>query len=119
MSPKNYKTAQVYLERIIEHVSKIKNLESLQVGGPGITDEGLTHLAGLDKLEVLSLWKCSVTGQGLTALEDLKELSVFNIRSYGRVSGSATSRLCERLPRLSKIGASTEKRFPEAIPPNQ
>lgn len=55
-------------------VSKLTNLEILEVEGTGITDEGLAHLQGLQNLGTLWLLNAPITDAGLRDLEGLKSL---------------------------------------------
>jgi F-box/leucine-rich repeat protein 14 len=65
----------------LEHISRLRNLEELNISGSGVTDNGMAHLAKLTNLKSLFLFECPVTRKGLAALAgltSLQRLSMYN-----------------------------------------
>ena len=66
-------------DRSLAIIGSCSKLESLEIQGSAITDDGLDHLRGLNHLEHLSLHGCPITGRGLAALSNLPRLSQLDI----------------------------------------
>ncbi len=79
-------------------LGKLNQLESLRLGGPNITDAGLTHLRGLD-LRKLSLWKCQISPRGLAQAEGLSQLESLLLDDL-RVDDLQPLQALKRLERL-------------------
>ncbi|MBN2589467.1 MAG: M48 family metalloprotease [Sedimentisphaerales bacterium] len=54
----------------IQHLGKIKSLNSLILDGQAITDDGLTYLEGLNSLNYLALIDTKVTEEGILKLKE-------------------------------------------------
>jgi hypothetical protein len=63
----------------LQHLAGLADLQSLEIDGPRVTDEGIEHLLRLTKLESLSLQKAQVTAgelMKLRALTRLRDLAI-------------------------------------------
>jgi hypothetical protein len=85
--------------RHLAEIGRMRGLEDLEVGGPGVTDAGLVHLAGLGRLEVLSLTGTDVNDAGLAHLRGLKRLRELNLSGTAKVKGPGLA-LLAGLPQL-------------------
>ena len=85
----------------LEHISKLTNLETLEVRNEKLTADGLKHLTKLPKLKSLFLWDVKLNKENGAALEGLKSLEVLELREVA-VSTEAMASL-KKLPRLMKI----------------
>lgn len=65
----------------LAHLAGLVELETLAIGGQGITDVGMAHLAPLTKLRQLYLHNVKISDAGLTALAGAKNLELLNISS--------------------------------------
>jgi hypothetical protein len=54
--------------RALSGITSLKRLELNQ--NPGITDVGIAELSKIKNLQWVDLWKCKVTSQGLNRLKD-------------------------------------------------
>ena len=63
------------------HVSKLRSLEYLFIGGNGFTDAGMDDLAKLTNLRRLSLMAGSITNEGPAKLKTLQSLERLSLRS--------------------------------------
>jgi Leucine Rich Repeat (LRR) protein len=82
-------------EKGIKSLSRLKNLECLNLEGCEITDSWLRHLGGLSKLEDLNLSGCEeITGGGLAHLKTLSNLISLDLSSCDGITD-------EGLPHLS------------------
>ncbi len=62
-------------------LSRLTGLEILDLGGSGITDEGLQHLRALRSLKGLELSQFSLTSRGLAVLKDLPALEYLSLNT--------------------------------------
>lgn len=77
-------------------LGELKNLEVLQLGGAGITDESLAHLAALSKLKALDLSSSyNVKGTGLAKLSGLKDLTRLNLQECEEINDGAVDAICQ------------------------
>ena len=58
------------LGQLQKHLERLPQLESLELFGPKVTDDGLKHLEGLTQLQCLSISFAEVTDDGLNTLQD-------------------------------------------------
>lgn len=66
---------EYYTDKGLAELAKCRLLEELNIGSPGITDEGMRHVAKLTNLKKLMLFGCeNVTNEGLAQLTTLKSL---------------------------------------------
>lgn len=64
-------------------LTRLRELESLDLSGSNITDSGLVHLKGLVKLKSLDLSDTEITDAGLVHLKGLVKLESFNLGVAG------------------------------------
>lgn len=70
---------RLYTDAGLAHLTNLRSLESLFVGGLGVTDAGMEHVAKLTNLRKLNLFGCPITNNGLARLTSLKKLTSFNL----------------------------------------
>jgi hypothetical protein len=63
------------------HLGRLKDLESLALGCPRVTDAGITHLRPLVALTTLDIGPCAMTSVGLTSLGGLTRLDHLRLRN--------------------------------------
>jgi hypothetical protein len=80
-------------------VGQLGRLESLGLGGSGVTDVGMVQVRGLTRLRDLNLGQTKITDEGLTQLEGLKDLRMLIVWNT-QVSDEGVLRLQEALPEL-------------------
>jgi Leucine-rich repeat (LRR) protein len=98
----------------LQHLSKIKSLESLSINTEKVTDEGILSLTKLTNLKELILTSCpKITNQGLSLIADMKNLKKISltVSRYGRpeetcvtISGLASLNALTNLKSLSLTG---------------
>jgi internalin A len=76
----------------------LKNLETLIVESPGVTDAGMTSLVAAKKLRVLSLRKTRVTDEGMKSVGQMA-----NIESLGLCSDEITGKGMAHLGGLKRL----------------
>jgi len=64
----------------LECLEALPNLETLDLGGSGVSDAGLERLEGLTRLNFLKLDRTKITGAGLEHLKDLSKLQELSLR---------------------------------------
>jgi len=109
-----------YTDNGLVHLAGLTNMERLNFGGSGLTDEGLTdeglkHLANMKNLDVLSIagpfdtskrnWSSGghFTDEALRTLEQFKQLTLLEIYSDNTFSAAAVQGLREALPNLYSL----------------
>jgi Leucine-rich repeat (LRR) protein len=65
----------------LEAIQNLNSLEALDLSRTAVTDEGLRRLAGLTRLKRLNLSRTKINGEGLSALGALKDLESLNLSS--------------------------------------
>jgi len=76
-----------------KQLGKLHLLESLSIGGSGITDVWMDQVAKLTNLKKLRLSGCSITNYGLARLSTLKSLKELHISSLNNVTTHGFARL--------------------------
>jgi len=76
-----------YTAKGLARLAEVDTLECLHIGGPGITDEAMTHIAKMNNLRRLVLFSGQVTNEGLARLRKLRKLD--NMDLY--VEGTTTA----------------------------
>lgn len=66
---------RLYTDAGLAHLTNLQSLESLFIGGLGVTDAGMEHVARLTNLKQLHLFGCPITNSGLARLTSLKKLT--------------------------------------------
>ncbi len=84
----------------LERIAKHESLESLDLRGTRISDDGLGHLAGLKKLETLDLVETGITDAGLVHLEGLSSLKKLLLVRTG-VTEDGVGKLKQALPNVT------------------
>jgi DNA-binding beta-propeller fold protein YncE len=82
-APKEWKVTAAGLG----HLSALKKLQLLDLGGLPVTDDGLASLAGLSEMRSLVLWACPVTDAGLKSLAGMRQMESLDLRET-KVTGS-------------------------------
>lgn len=72
VNPKDY--IKPYTAEGLKALAKVRSLERLSIGGPGVTDAALSHVAQLANLRELHLFGCPITNEGFAKLAALKSL---------------------------------------------
>lgn len=87
----------------LKHISKLQSLESLQIGGAGISDDGMKELAKLTNLKQLHFpYADSITNDGLSHLKELKNLERLDLGHCKNITISGLSHL-NTLKNLSRL----------------
>lgn len=92
----------------LAHLAGLTNLKRLTLGGPDMTDQGLTNLSNLKLLETLRLTG-QFTDAGLRHLESLEQLQGLTIYSSNNFSDEAKQRLRENLAGLQRLTADGDR----------
>ncbi len=93
---------EYYTDKGLAELSKCRLLEELNIGSPGITDEGMRHVARLINLKKLMLFGCeNVTNEGLAQLTTLKSLKHLYITD-SKITIGGLSHL-NKIPALYKL----------------
>lgn len=90
------------------HLAGLRNMERLNINGPGITNKGLSYLTQMKKLNHLTLTG-NFTDEGLRHLEGLKALSLLRIYSSDNFSPAALQQLKNSLPNLQVLNADPDR----------
>jgi len=91
----------------LEHVGRLAQLRSLELGGIKLTDAGLAHLRGMTQLQKLRLHQTSVTEAGLQHLSGLTKLEKLDLGDIPLSdAGLAHLQGLSRLERLDLRGAN-------------
>ena len=93
-----------YTEKSIRELAKIRSLESLTLGGPGVTDAALSHVAQLTNLQSLMLYGCPISNEGIAKLVALQSLESLTLRSSSQLTISGLNAL-DGLSRLVHLHA--------------
>lgn len=90
----------------LRHVSELRSLETLHIGGAGLSDAGMDYLAKLTKLRVLHLSFCdSITDEGLAKLAALRSLERLDLYCKNiTISGLSHLNPLKNIVRLSLRG---------------
>lgn len=103
----------------LAHLSGLRAMERLAIGGPGVTDQGLENLSGMEKLNSLNI-SGQITDAGLRRLEEFKSLEYLTVQSTENLSAKAVDRLYAALPFLRRFsindnqaGKQARKRRPK------
>ena len=83
-------------DAMLKCVSRLSQLQSLDLSGTQVTDAGLAQLGSLSKLRILNLSNTNVTDVGLTHLVGLSSLRVLDLRGTS-VSPEGVRRLRSEL----------------------
>lgn len=83
-------------------LARFPALEWLDIGGPGVTDDGLVHLAGMKNLKHLRLWG-TFTEAALVHLERLTSLRSVSLEPPGQLNSAALARLRTHSPDLKVL----------------
>ena len=81
------------------HLSGLRAMDRLVIGGTGVTDRGLAVLANMPRLDFATI-NGNFTDEGLRHLEGLRGLQYLTIRSAGNFSSAAKQRLRSNLPNI-------------------
>jgi len=93
---------EYYTDKGLAELAKCRLLEELNIGSPGITDEGMRHVAKLTNLKKLMLFGCeNVTNEGLAHLTTLKSLRHLYITD-SKITIGGLSHL-NKIPALFKL----------------
>jgi peroxiredoxin len=106
VDPKNYLSP--YTEKGIEALTRIRSLESLTLGGPGVTDAALSHVGRMTNLRSLMLFGCPIGNAGLARLSALQSLETLTLMIPSEVTVSGLNSL-SGLSRLSNLRADSLK----------
>lgn len=106
LDPKNYLSP--YTEKGIEALTRIRSLESLTLGGPGVTDTALSHVGRMTNLRSLMLFGCPIGNAGLARLSALQSLETLTLMIPSEVTISGLQCL-NGLGRLSNLRADSLK----------
>jgi Leucine-rich repeat (LRR) protein len=87
-----------------EILSRLNDLESIDIKSTRLTDEGIRHLGQLRKLQTLSIDNARVTDTGLTHLANLRALKQLSV-SDTQVTSAGVARLKEHLSNLQVYNA--------------
>lgn len=103
----------------LEVIGTWRELESLDLRGPGVTDAGLIHLKGLPNLSTLKLSGADIGDAGLEHLKALPSLSQLKLRAT-KVTEQGVNDLADALPLLDidhiDYTKPDEKRKPPKAP---
>ena len=90
------------IDPVLPHVSELRQIKELDLGGSSVTDAGMENIKPLVRLEVLTLGDTSVGDIGLRNIETLSRLRKLEL---GGVASSRTlgSRVASRLGRLEGL----------------
>lgn len=66
----------------LNHVQFLTRLESLDLAGTGVTDDGLATLIGLQRLKTLNLTSTRITNDGLVNLRKLSRLKTLSLSGF-------------------------------------
>lgn len=91
----------------LERLAKLKNLQSLNIGGVGLREKRLKELAGAVHLQSLGIYNTLVTDAGIKELVGLKELKVLDL-SGTRVSDAGLKELA-KMTELQALNLSYTK----------
>jgi len=75
----NFQNVPVLDDHILEYVSKLKGLHSLNLTSTNVTDKGIEFISNIPTLDDLCLSATSVTGDGIALLSKLKMLKVLEL----------------------------------------
>jgi hypothetical protein len=93
---------EYYTDKGLAELAKCRLLEELNIGSPGVTDEGMRHVAKLTNLKKLMLFGCeNVTNEGLAQLTTLKSLRHLYIAD-SKITIGGLSHL-NKIPALFKL----------------
>jgi len=76
-----------YTAKGLARLAEVGTLESLKIGGPGVTDEAMAYIAKIKNLKSLLIFGGQVTNEGLARLRELRKLD--NLDLY--VEGTTTA----------------------------
>ena len=83
----------------MKHLEGLTQLEILWIGGPGITDKGMSYVANMKKMGNLNITG-DFSNKGLRYLEGLKYMQRLRVTSQDAFSNAAIKRLHRRLPNI-------------------
>jgi hypothetical protein len=81
---------------------ELREVNTLNLGGTDITNDGLRHLADLNELRILHLWGTDISDEGLVHLIRLTELRYLQIREND-ISRKGVDKLQKELPRCEIV----------------
>jgi hypothetical protein len=92
----------------LARLSRLAFVTSVNVGGPGLSDDGLLHLANMPQLEELSV-SGKLTDRGFTVLRHLPRLRRFAISWLRTVTDAGVANLssCDHLESVDLMGTPT------------
>ncbi len=87
----------------VAYLTKLKHLHYFFTTMSAMSDNGLYHLSQLDSLSQLTIRSGQFTDEGVAHLQNLKRLTMLDLTSTQGISGKTVQDLQERLPRLNTI----------------
>ncbi|WP_339911465.1 redoxin family protein, partial [Symmachiella dynata] len=86
----------------VRHLTKLHNMEQLNLWGTALTNAGAAHLSQLTSLTSLTLQSSGISDDGLESLAKLQELRYLDLMSLQKQNGITTAGL-SRLKGLTKL----------------
>lgn len=99
--------------RAVEGIAECKQLQKLQLGGEGFSDDGLNRICGLSELVELNLEYTEVTGLGFVSPEGFPNLKVVRLKE-SNVNDAGLERISE-LPALEWLDIESTNVTPEGL----
>jgi len=100
------------------YLKDLVNLELLWIGGPKMTDKGLSYVANMKKMNNLNITG-DFTDQGLRCLEKLTKIKRLRITSRNAFTPSAVKRLRNKLPRANTFEVEPQKQMKTQLKQNE
>lgn len=105
-------------DAVLARIAELDHVTSLNLeGSRGVSDEGLRHLSRMPQLQDLNLGGTKATDQGLGVLRELRNLRTFQMCWHGGLSddGAANLRYCDQLEDVNLMGSRTGDGLIEAL----
>jgi Leucine-rich repeat (LRR) protein len=98
------RTGKPITDQGLQHLSKIKSLELLDISTDAVTDKGLAALAQLPNLKRLFMYSCpKITDKGLSKIANMKNLENLSLNIFSPGSSEQTYVTISGLSCLNKI----------------
>lgn len=105
-------------DAILERISTLDHITSLDLSNSrAVTDRGLSYLSRMSQLQYIDLSGCTITDRGLEVLRELPELRTFRLYHHHRITDAGLSNLagCGKLEFASVMGSPSGDGFLKAL----